>query len=1047
MMNYKKADIDFQYEIRRTPAGADSAVRYRKAGDVWEKIDSDNSGTATILCGGDLMCEPAMSEACYCDGEYHFKACFKYLRPALKQSDLAIANLETLVSPRFPYAREKHIVQHHTGSRYHCNAPVEYLDALRYAGFDGFVLANNHNADGGYEGILDTLQNVDDRAFMRTGMFRDAADNRCLLVDINGIRLGILSYTEHINRELDREVLTEEGCRVLLNRYSREKLKKDIENAKKRGAEFILVYIHLLGKEYSHEIIDRQRKTAQEIADAGADCIMGSHTHSIQEYDQIVSADGRTVPVIYSLGNLISSDRTSLIARRSVIYRLKLRKTGGKVIIAGESYIPVRVVEGIRSSDFVAQPTQPEYWNGVRSEFLENAQHKIEEEIGRKLSLVDYREKEEIDPGKADFETVRKLTVGKICRVIGLDPATVPTALRNEPIEYVTARYTWVRRGCAYFSRYLGDVEEPEARQAYQRGAKVIFSSKPIKDEKGNSLPCIIVPDPAQRFYAFNRWLKSLYPIPTLAITGSVGKTTTKEMVYSVLSTTYNTLKNVGNANTYAAIGDTIFKLTPRHEVYVQEVCAFSPGWVEGGSKMLAPNMCLITNIGYPHVDLYGSIENIFYDKTSLVRNLPDDGVAFLNYDDERLAKLETDKKIISFAIDHDADYKADDIVYDDGCITFSVVCDEGRFPVRIHMHGAHNILNALAAFAVGRHLNIPVERIVKALDEYRSEGMRQNVLNVGGYHLYLDCYNSAPNSVLTSVHALSLIPPEVGGKRVAVLGDIPRLGNQSRPIHKEVAEKLLAEDIDLYLLFGPYCEEMHKVMAQAGRKSLYTQDRAELNDFIRTNVNRGDVVLFKAGHPTALAKTVDQVFGTSFHLTDGDVLLDSSHDASDATFRARWIDEAIEIRGSKKVEADLRIPTTTDGKTPVRRIGQGAYKGQQIKRLSTPEALQNIGIEAFADCKQLEQAALSRGLMVLEDKAFSGCAALRELTLPDTLIDIGEKAFAGCAALCELRIPASVGHIGEDAFEGCGNLTLLVEPGSCAERFAEETHLAFKNS
>lgn len=1037
--DYKIGEIDFAYEINRH--GPQDLTRYVSEADgQWKSSREESEGRVAIACGGDLMCEPAMSEASYFDGEYDFRPCFKFIRPVLQGCDLAIANLETICSERFPYAREKHRVDHHTGVRYHCNAPVEYLDALKYAGFDGFVLANNHNADGGYEGIVDTLDHLDERRFMHTGMFRSRDENRVLYVNVKGIRLAILSYTEHINRQLDKELLSEEGCRVMLNHYSKERAAMDIGVAKANGADFVLVYIHLLGREYSHTIIDRQRRTVQEIADAGADCIMGSHMHCIQAYERVTSKDGRSVPVVHSLGNLITSDNTSGDTRRSIIYKMVLGKAeDGSVVLIRDSYVPCRTVEGVRQSAYAVFPTQPAYRNNRTSTFFEGVQKTIGEEIGSALPLDVTSNLEELDPQKVPFDVLRTITVGKICKVIGVDPEHIPVTLREIQTPYVTARYTWVRKGCAYFSRYLGAVEEQEARWAVERGAAVVFTSRQFSDADGRPLPTIIVEDPAQCFYDFYRWLKSLYQIPTMAVTGSVGKTTTKEMIHAVLSEDFNVLKNVGNANTYAAIGDTIQKLTKKHEIYVQEVCAFSPGWVEGGGRMLGHDMCLITNIGYPHVDLYGTIENIFYDKTSLIRQLPADGVAFLNADDERLRTIETDRKVITFAIHHDADYKAENIEYGEGVIRFDLRCEEGVFPIVIHMYGEHNVLNALAAFAVGRYLGMAPASIQKGLDEYRSEGMRQNVLDVGGYHLYMDCYNSAPNSVLTSVHALAIMDGGDDGRKIAVLGDIPRLGDQADAVHTEVAKELLKETgIDEFLLFGPHCAQMYKVLQEGSVPVFYTQDREELNDLIRSHANRGDILLFKAGHPTALAKTVDQVFGTSFHITDGDVLLDDAHDATNADYRARWIDGAIEVRAARKKETIRRIPETTDGSTKVIRIGKDAFSNAIMEELYLPDTLENIGYAAFYNCKQLKRIHFGKNVKILERSAFNHCPQLSRVDLPEGLLEIGERAFKDCG-LKDIYIPASVGHIYPDAFEGCANLTIHCKAGSYAESFAKE--------
>lgn len=385
-LEFRKSDIDFEYEIQRQTG---TSPRYSKISDGhWVKINSDRSESAVLICGGDLMCEPGMSRACFFDGDYDFRPCFRFFRDVLKGSDLVLANLETIVSERFPYAHEKHRVNHHTGLRYHCNAPTQYLDALRYAGFDGFALANNHNADGGVLGVADTLENVDRRGFLRTGMFYDETDPRVLLIDVNGIRIALLSYTEHINRNLDRELFTEEGCRVMLNRYSPERAAADIHSAREQGAEFVLVYLHFLGEEYSNTVWNRQRQTARALAEAGADCVMRSHMHAIQEYDRISTRDGRCVPVIYSLGNLITSDATKNgIARRSVLYKVRLKKSGQGVQIASEAYIPLKVMEGSRSCSFAIFPTQTQYRTASCAACLGRAQERIQQEIGCKIRL------------------------------------------------------------------------------------------------------------------------------------------------------------------------------------------------------------------------------------------------------------------------------------------------------------------------------------------------------------------------------------------------------------------------------------------------------------------------------------------------------------------------------------------------------------------------------------------------------------------------------------------------------------------------------------
>ena len=345
--------------------------------------NDSNCNDAIIMCAGDLMCEPKMSNAMRVDNKYFFEHGFEKIACVLQKADFAIANLETTVTEKVPYAHEIHKLE----GRFHCNAPIEYLDGLKYAGFDAFVQANNHNADAGVDGIIDTVNNVEKKGFMHTGLFRNEHEKRFLLVNINGIKVAFLSYTEHINNDLDKRILNKLGQETLVNRYSLEKLQKDVENAKKNGAEFIIAYIHFKCKEYSHEITEHQVNIATEMANAGIDCIMGSHSHSLQPYDQIITESGKIVPAIYSLGNFMTSDNTSMITRKNIIYVLHLRKEKDKVNILKDEYIPCRIIEGIGSTSYDVWPTQPIWTDNKERKILMDAQNEIANVIGSKINI------------------------------------------------------------------------------------------------------------------------------------------------------------------------------------------------------------------------------------------------------------------------------------------------------------------------------------------------------------------------------------------------------------------------------------------------------------------------------------------------------------------------------------------------------------------------------------------------------------------------------------------------------------------------------------
>lgn len=389
---FKKADVTFEkersdywFKVKRRPV--EDKPRYQRGLNGWEKKSSSKNNEAVIMCAGDLMCEPLLSESAYCEGHYDFKPMFKRVRDIFLSSDLAIANLETLVTESVPYAHEMHVIKHSTGPRYHCNAPLAYFDALRFAGFDAFVLANNHVADGGYDGLMDTIDNLDRRGFMRTGSFRHGDDPRALIVDVNGIRVGLVAYTEHINRKLDQETFTAEGCETLLNHFSEDKLKADIAYARGQGAEFLIGYIHFLGKDYSHDVVEKNVATATIMAEAGIDCVMGSHMHAVQKYDVIRTKDGRKVPVIYSLGNFISSDSNPL-AKESVVYRLVIARNENGVYIKDESYIPFYCVDMFNHSSYAVFPTQKSR-RKLTSELLDDSEKAVSDCMGGVLKAFE----------------------------------------------------------------------------------------------------------------------------------------------------------------------------------------------------------------------------------------------------------------------------------------------------------------------------------------------------------------------------------------------------------------------------------------------------------------------------------------------------------------------------------------------------------------------------------------------------------------------------------------------------------------------------------
>ncbi|MBR2223616.1 MAG: CapA family protein [Christensenellaceae bacterium] len=315
---------------------------------------SDEVNSADILLVGDLMCLRVQQMKAESGNTYNFNKSFKYVKDIFAKADFVVGNLETCIAYSWPLTIDEKNVDGYPN----CNGPATYLDALRYAGFDALVTANNHCCDANLLGILQTNEMLDRYGFAHTGTFSSKEESRFLIADVNGIKVGILSYTEYFNGK--HRALSAEEQKLYINEYSKEKVERDVKAAREAGAEFIIVYTHW-GTENTHSVSSTQKKHAQEIADAGADLIAGSHPHVLQEADYISAKDGRNVLCIYSLGNFVSS-MGSTANNDTIILSIRLeRGEDGKIDLAEAGYIAGRVNS---RDDYAVTPTIPEYADG-----------------------------------------------------------------------------------------------------------------------------------------------------------------------------------------------------------------------------------------------------------------------------------------------------------------------------------------------------------------------------------------------------------------------------------------------------------------------------------------------------------------------------------------------------------------------------------------------------------------------------------------------------------------------------------------------------------
>lgn len=336
-----------------------------------------------------------------------------------------------------------------------------------------------------------------------------------------------------------------------------------------------------------------------------------------------------------------------------------------------------------------------------------------------------------------------------------------------------------------------------------------------------------------------------LFDTKIVAVTGSVGKTTTKELTAAVLSEAYKTYKTRGNKNSETGLPITVLETESSHQAAVVEMGMSGLGEIRTLSKIALPDIGIITNIGLSHIEHLKTQENILKAKTEIVDGMVHSSPLLLNADDPLLFGWKGWENILFFGIRNPAaDFRAEEISGDDHSVRFTIVHGKERVPAEIPIAGVHNVYNALAAVAAGVLLGIPLEKGAEGLKNYVSPPMRQKIYVTKGITVFEDCYNAVPDSVIASLQVLK----RMNGRKIALLGDMLELGERSAELHRFVGQSL--SGIDLFICYGPHAENYAEGARNAGlpRENIFAFPvREEASRKLVETVCKGDCILFKA--------------------------------------------------------------------------------------------------------------------------------------------------------------------------------------------------------
>ena len=430
------------------------------------------------------------------------------------------------------------------------------------------------------------------------------------------------------------------------------------------------------------------------------------------------------------------------------------------------------------------------------------------------------------------------------------------------PINAVVTDSRKVAPGCVFVC-FPGERVDGHtfAAGAYKNGAAYVIANHPVEGVPENRT--VVVPSSHMAMVRMASNYRMLFSPKMIGVTGSVGKTTTKEFCYAVLSAFGKTLKTEGNQNNEIGLPNTLFRLEPDTQYAVVEMGMSNLGEIERLARCARPNAGIITMVGVSHLESLGTRENILKAKLEICAGLPDGAPLALNADNDLLptAKIPPRLRPVWFGIDaENADVRAVDIAPAGTGTSFTLVDKEfGKFEVTIPTAGRHTVYDALAAYAAATRLGLDAARAAAALADYRTTGMRQNIVEKQGVTIIEDCYNASPDSMKAALSVLHDLP--VQGRRIALLGDMLELGDATETGHRQTGEWAAGAGVDLLIAYGSLSTAMAEAAKAKEVSVIHCQTAQEVVQCLQQNVHPGDALLAKASHAMGLEDVLQKFY------------------------------------------------------------------------------------------------------------------------------------------------------------------------------------------
>ncbi len=363
---------------------------------------------------------------------------------------------------------------------------------------------------------------------------------------------------------------------------------------------------------------------------------------------------------------------------------------------------------------------------------------------------------------------------------------------------------------------------------------------------KNKKVFIILVDNPLLALQEIASYKRSLLDIPVIAITGSVGKTSTKDMVSSVLETQYKVLKTEGNLNNHLGLPLTIMKYTDE-DILVLEMGMNNLGEISLLSKIAKPTLSIITNIGTSHIGNLGSRENILKAKLEILDGMKEK-VLIINNDNELLAKIKITGKLITYGIFNPSDYQATNLKYTDDYVSYKINILDKNEEIKVNIPSESFVLNSLCALSVGLYYNLDMAKIKKGIAKFKLTKERLEVEKINNITFIKDYYNASFDSMVSSLKYLK----NLEGRKIAVLGDMLELGSFAEELHEKLGQHIYDNKVDILITVGAYSKYMAKALLKLGfnKNNIFTYSHnREAATKLLSLLKEDDKVLIKASH------------------------------------------------------------------------------------------------------------------------------------------------------------------------------------------------------